>query len=74
MTRKAIIVYIDVTVATHYDEKGVQLREHHDYSQVKFDLPVQPIIDLVRMYEDRGYHIILFQVEWIIADKILFSG
>ena len=55
---KAIIVDIDGTVATHYDSDGVQTREHHDYSLVGTDLPVQPIIDLVRMYFDNGFTII----------------
>ena len=83
MTRKAIIVDIDGTVATHYDEKGVQLREHHDYSQVKFDLPVQPIIDLVRMYEERCYHIIFVSgrmdhcrqdtIQWLIDHDVPFD-
>ena len=50
--RKAIIVDIDGTIATHYDPSGRQIREHHDYSQVDKDLPVPEIIELVKMYDD----------------------
>lgn len=55
---QAIIVDIDGTVATHYDAKGKQIREHHDYSQVGKDLPIPEIIELVQMYEDKGYTIL----------------
>jgi hypothetical protein len=81
--RKAILVDIDGTVATHYDENGNQTREHHDYKLVGTDLPVQPIIDLVAMYEDRGYHIIVMSgrmdhcreetIQWLINHNIEFD-
>ena len=81
--RKAILVDIDGTVATHYDENGSQIREHHDYKLVGTDLPVQPIIDLVSMYEDRGYHIIFMSgrmdhcreetINWLIKHNIEFD-
>jgi len=83
MDRKAIIVDIDGTVATHYDADGNQTREHHDYSQVGTDLPIQPIIDLVKMYEDKGYHIIFVSgrmdhcrqdtIQWLIDHDVPFD-
>ena len=57
--RKSIIVDIDGTIATHYDPSGRQIREHHDYSQVDKDLPVPEIIELVQMYDDKGYTILI---------------
>jgi len=47
--RKAIIVDIDGTIADHYDENGVQTREHHDYGQVINDRPIWSIINLVKI-------------------------
>ena len=81
--RKAIIVDIDGTVATHYDADGNQTREHHAYSQVKTDLPVPEIIKLVGLYEDLGYHIIFVSgrmdhcrqdtIQWLVDHNIEFD-
>jgi len=57
--KKAIIVDIDGTIATHYDEDGSQMREHHDYSLVIDDRPIPEIIKLVRLYHDAGYNILI---------------
>jgi hypothetical protein len=82
-SRKAIIVDIDGTIATHYDEDGNQLREHHDYEQVGIDLPVPEIIQIVQMYEFRGYHIIIVSgrmdhcrektINWLIDNEVEFD-
>ena len=82
-SRKAIIVDTDGTIATHYDSKGNQLREHHDYAQVGIDLPVPEIIHLVQMYEYRGYHIVIVTgrmdhcrketIEWLIDNNVEFD-
>jgi len=82
-SRKAIIVDIDGTIATHYDEDGNQLREHHDYEQVGIDLPVPEIIQIVQMYESRGYHIIIVSgrmdhcrektIKWLIDNEVEFD-
>jgi len=56
---KAIIVDVDGTIATHYDKFGNQLREHHDYSQVVHDLPVWPIINLVKMYYEQDFAVLI---------------
>jgi acid phosphatase class B len=81
--RKGIIVDIDGTVATHYDADGNQIREHHDYALVGNDLPIQPIIDLVAMYEAKGYHIIFVSgrqdhcrketMDWLIDHGVEFD-
>jgi hypothetical protein len=81
--RKAIIVDIDGTIATHYDVDGNQLREHHDYAQVGIDLPVPEIIQLVQMYEAQGYHIVIVSgrmdhcreetINWLIKHNIEFD-
>ena len=81
--RKGIIVDIDGTVATHYDVQGNQLREHHDYKLVSTDLPIHPIIDLVKMYEDKGFHIIFVSgrmdhcrqdtIQWLIDHNVPFD-
>ena len=81
--RKAIIVDIDGTIATHYDADGNQLREHHDYAQVGIDLPVPEIIQLVQMYEAKGYHIVIVSgrmdhcreetINWLIKHDIEFD-
>ena len=83
MKGKAIIVDIDGTIATHYDEDGIQTREHHDYSQVITDLPVQPIINLVNMYQSLNYYIIIVSgrmdhcredtIEWLIQHNVEFD-
>ena len=57
--KKAIIVDVDGTIATHYDEDGNQLREHHDYGQVAHDLPVWSIINLVKILHAEGYDILI---------------
>lgn len=57
--KQAIIVDIDGTIATHYDADGNQLREHHDNSQLHVDLPIPEIIELVQMYDDIGYSILI---------------
>jgi acid phosphatase class B len=82
-SRKAIIVDIDGTIATHYDADGNQLREHHDYAQVGVDLPIPEIIQIVQMYEFRGYHIIIVSgrmdhcreetINWLIANDVEFD-
>ena len=79
----AIIVDIDGTIATHYDADGNQLREHHDYAQVGVDLPVPEIIQLVQMYQSRGYHIIVVSgrmdhcrqetINWLIDNEVEFD-
>lgn len=81
--RKGIIVDIDGTVATHYDVQGNQLREHHDYKLVSTDLPIQPIIDLVQMYEAKGFHIIFVSgrmdhcrqdtIQWLLDHNVPFD-
>ena len=81
--RKAIIVDIDGTIATHYDADGNQLREHHDYAQVEIDLPVPEIIQLVEMYQSRGYHVIIVScrmdhcrqetINWLIRHNVEFD-
>ena len=57
--KKAIIVDIDGTIATHYDDDGSQMREHHDYSLVIDDRPIPEIIKLVRLYHNAGYNILI---------------
>jgi len=57
--KKAIIVDIDGTIATHYDEDGSQMREHHDYSLVIDDRPIPEIIKLVRLYHDAKYSVLI---------------
>jgi len=57
--KDAIIVDIDGTIASHYDADGNQIREHHDYSQVHNDLPIPEVIELVQLYEDQGYTILV---------------
>ena len=57
--KKAIIVDIDGTIATHYDEDGSQMREHHDYSLVIEDRPIPEVINLVRLYHRAGYNVLI---------------
>jgi len=81
--RKAIIVDIDGTVATHYDAAGKQIREHHDYARVGEDLPVPEIIQLVQLYETLGYHIVIVSgrmdhcrretIDWLIENNVEFD-
>ncbi len=59
MKKKAIIVDIDGTIATHYDANGKLMREHHDYSLVYKDIPIPEIIELVKFYHKAGYHILI---------------
>ena len=57
--KKAIIVDIDGTIATHYDEDGSQMREHHDYSLVVDDRPIPEVINLVKLYYSAGYNVLI---------------
>ena len=57
--RKAIIVDIDGTIADHYDENGVQTREHHDYGQVINDRPIWSIINLVKILHAEDFDILV---------------
>jgi hypothetical protein len=51
---KAVIVDIDGTVARH-----VGIRDHHDYDRVNEDVPVWPIIGMVRLLGfSAGYEVI----------------
>jgi len=59
MKRKAIIVDIDGTIATHYDKDGSQMREHHDYSLVIDDRPIPEVINLVKLYHNAGYNVLI---------------
>jgi hypothetical protein len=56
---KAIIVDVDGTIADHYDEEGVQMREHHDYGQVINDRPIWSIINLVKILHAEGFDILI---------------
>lgn len=42
----AFVLDTDGTVASHVNEDCTLRRSHYDYSKVKEDLPIQPIIDL----------------------------
>ena len=59
MKKKAIIVDVDGTIATHYDASGKLMREHHDYSLVYEDRPIPEIIELVKFYHKAGYHVLI---------------
>lgn len=49
--RRAIIVDLDGTMASHYNEIGEQLRGHYEYSKVSGDLPNYPVMDVVAALE-----------------------
>jgi phosphoglycolate phosphatase-like HAD superfamily hydrolase len=56
---KAIIVDVDGTIADHYDEDGIQMREHHDYGQIIHDRPIWSIINLVKILHAEGFDILI---------------
>jgi len=55
---RAIIVDLDGTMASHYNEVGEQMRGHYEYSKVSDDLPIPEIIEVVAALKDAGNSII----------------
>ncbi len=72
---KAIIVDIDGTVA------DISNRSPHNYTLCKFDKPIKHVIDIVKMFYDKGAHVIFVSgrqdscledtKEWIIKHNIV---
>jgi hypothetical protein len=59
MTRpSAVIVDIDGTVALHALPDGTLTRHHHHYRAVGWDVPNEPVIDVVRALHDAGHRIL----------------
>lgn len=55
---RAIIVDIDGTVASHYNDVGEQMRGHYEYSKVSDDLPIPEVLEVIAALADAGNGII----------------